>query len=337
MLRLFFNLSIISLVVLVTSCFKDDVAVTPHKPGNYVTDTVALTDNYKNQVYYNLHDSLSVSTVLKSSWDLGFECSPLGWRVILNSAGFMKSAYLEGQSFGSPADTTGAKWLFNPSDGSADSLAIGKWFTISGDDTIGTNRLIAIDRGMDELGEPLGFCQLVIDSLSNGIYYFRIATLDGKNPKSYAVSKTSWNNHALFSISNPAAKVSEPINTSWDLLFSQYTTLLFTDAGEPYPYLVTGVLLNSRFVEVAVDSVTPFADVTFEKAQKMNFTRQCDRIGYDWKEYNFTSGTYTVNSDITYVIRDTKGYLYKLRFIGFYKFLNRRLQKGYPSFEYRKL
>jgi hypothetical protein len=337
MLRLFFNLSIISLLVLVTSCFKEDEAVTPHKPGNYVTDTVALTDNYKNQVYYNLHDSLSVSSVLKSSWDLGFECSPLGWRVILNSASFMKSAYLEGQSFGSPVDTTGAKWLFNPSDGSADSLAIGKWFTISGDDTIGTNRLIAIDRGMDEFGEPLGFCQLVIDSLSNGIYYFRIAALDGKNPKSYAVSKISGNNHALFSISNPAAKVSEPNNTSWDLLFSQYTTLLFTDVGEPYPYLVTGVLLNSRFVAVAVDSVTPFADINFEKAQRMNFTTQADRIGYDWKEYNFTSGTYTVESDITYVIRDTKGFLYKFRFIGFYKFLNRRLQKGYPSFEYQKL
>ena len=146
MLRLFFNLSIISLLVLVTSCLMEDEAVKHHKPGNYVTDTVALTDNYKNQVYYNLHDSLSVSTVLKSSWDLGFECSPLGWRVILNSAGFMKSAYLEGQSFGSPADTTGAKWLCNPSDGSADSLAMCKWFTISGDDTIVTNRLIAIDR-----------------------------------------------------------------------------------------------------------------------------------------------------------------------------------------------
>jgi len=337
MLRLFFNLSILSLVMLVSSCFKEDQAVTPHKPGNYVTDTVALSDTYKYQVYYNLHDSLSLGTVLKSSWDLGFECSPSGWRVILNSASFMKSAYLEGQAFGAPADTVGAKWIFNPSDGSADSLAVGKWFTVTGNDTIGTNRLLVIDRGMDEVGEPLGFCQLVIDSLVNGNYFFRIAAMDGKNPKSYAVKKKSGYNHALFSITNPASTVSEPGNTSWDLLFSQYTTLLFTDEGEAYPYLVTGVLINSNFVEVAVDSVTPFADINFEKAQQMNFSRQTDRIGYDWKKYNFTSGTYTVESDINYVIRDTKGFLYKFRFIGFYKFLNRRLQKGYPSFEYQKL
>jgi len=325
------------LMVIVTSCFKEDQMVEPHKPGNYVTDTVAMTDTYKYQVYYNLHDSLAFNSTLKSSWDIGFESSSLGWRVILNSSSFMKSAYLVGQLFGSPADTVGAKWLFNPSDGSADSLAIGKWFTVQGNDTIGTNRLLVIDRGMDEVGEPLGFSQLVVDSLSNGTYYFRIANLDGTDPKSFSVKKHGGYNYVLFSITNPAKIVTEPLNTTWDILFSQYTTLLFTDAGDPYPYLVTGVLINKPFVDVAVDSLTPFSEIDYEFAQKMNFTNQSDRIGYEWKKYNFTSGTYTVNSDVNYIIRDTKGYLYKFRFIGFYKFLNRRLQKGYPSFEYQKL
>jgi hypothetical protein len=249
----------------------------------------------------------------------------------------MKSAYLEGQVFGAPADTTGVTWLFNPSDGSADSVAIGRWFTVSGNDTIGTNRLLMIDRGMDEYGEPLGFNQLVIDSLVNGTYYFRIAEFDGKNPKPYAVTKRYGVNHVLFSISKPTASISEPAFTSWDIVFTQYTTLLYTDVGDPYPYLVTGVLLNPKFVEVAVDSITPFEDVNFEKAQTMKFTNRTDRIGYDWKEYDFDAGTYTVNSDLIYIIRDTKGFLYKLRFIGFYKFVNKRMQKGYPSFEYQKL
>lgn len=337
MLRYSFILSIVGLAVLLTSCFKDDERVTPHKPGNYVTDTVALSETYKYQVYFNLHDSLAVSSNLKSAWDLGFESSPSGWRVILNSSSFMKAAFLAGQNFGSPVDTTGAKWIFNPSDGSGDSLAIGKWFTITGNDTIGTNRLLLVDRGMDDQGEPLGFFQFVIDSLVHGKYYFRVAGMDGSKPASYAVNKKAGVNHVLFSISNPASTVTEPLNTDWDLLFSQYTTLLFTDAGEPYPYLVTGVLLNSNFVEVAVDSVYAFADIDYEKAQKMNFTSQADKIGYNWKKYDFTSGSYTVNSDINYIIRDTKGFLYKFRFIGFYKYLNKRLQKGYPSFEYQKL
>jgi hypothetical protein len=337
MLRLFQILLLVSIPVLITSCFKDDEPVTPHTPGNYTTDTVALTDTYKYQLYYNLIDSSVMNSTLKSSWDFGFESTPRGWRVILNSSCFMKSAYLAGQDFGSQADTTGAEWLFNPSDGSADSVAIGHWYTINGSDTVGTNRLLVIDRGMDENGELRGFNQLVIDSLVNGVYYFRIAAMDGSNTKSFSIAKRSGYNHVLFSISNPSAVISEPGNTSWDLLFTQYTTLLYTDVGDPYPYLVTGVLINPLFVEVALDSTSAFESIDFAKAQSMKFTNQADKIGYDWKEYDFNAGTYTVNSDLNYIIRDTKGYLYKLRFTGFYKFLNRRFQKGYPSFEYQKL
>lgn len=337
MLRLSLSLIIVSMTVLLSSCFKEDEPITPHVPGNFITDTVPLTDSYQYQIYYNLYDSSITGSNIRSVWDLGFESSADGWRVILNTSCFMKSAYLSGQVFGAPSDTTGAVWHFNPSDGSADSLAIGKWFTVEGNDTLGTNRVLVIDRGVDTKGNPRGFRQLVIDSLSQGIYYFRIAAFDGTNQQSYSISKKSEVNHALFSISTPSAVVSEPVNSRWDLLFTQYTTLLYTDVGEPYPYLVTGVLLNPKLVVVAVDSLSAFDDITFEKAQSMGFSKQADRIGYDWKKYNFDDGSYKVDSKIIYVIRDTKGFLYKLRFKDFYKLLNNRLRKGYPSFEYQKL
>jgi hypothetical protein len=253
MLRLLLILAIVPLTVMVSSCFKEDQPVNPHAPGNYITDTVSLTDSYQYQEYYSLHDSSVVGSNIRSIWDLGFESSADGWRVILNSSCFMKSAYLSGQTFGAAVDTTGATWLFNPSDGSADSLVAGKWFTLNGSDTIGTNRLLLIDRGVDVKGNPRGFSQLIIDSLVNGTYYFRIAAMNGTNPKSYSVNKIAGVNHALFSISAPSSIITEPQNTSWDLLFSQYTTLLFTDVGEPYPYLVTGVLLNPKSTLVAID------------------------------------------------------------------------------------
>jgi len=337
MLRLTLSIAILLLTMMVSSCFKEDQPITPHTPGNFITDTVALTDSYKYQVYYNLYDSAVESSNIRTVWDLGFESSPSGWRVILNTSCFMKSAYLAGQVFGTPVDTIGATWLFNPSDGSADSVAIGQWFTVNGNDTTGTNRLLVIDRGVDVNGNPRGFSQLVIDSLVNGIYYFRLAAFNGTNPQSYSISKHSDVNHELFSISSPSTIINEPANNSWDLLFTQYTTLLFTDVGDPYPYLVTGVLLNPKLTFVAFDSISAFNDITFEMAQSMDFTNQADNIGYDWKHYDFDAGTYTVKSDLNYILRDNKGFLYKLRFIGFYKFLNNRLQKGYPSFEYQKL
>lgn len=337
MIRLLLSLLIVSTTMLLSSCFKEDELIIPHVPGNYITDTVALTDSYQYQIYYNLHDSSVAGSNLRSSWDLGFESASDGWRVILNTSCFMKSAYLSGQVFGTPSDTTGAKWLFNPSDGSSDSVAIGKWFTAQGTDTLGINRVLLIDRGVDAKGNPRGFRQLVVDSLSHGIYYFRIAAYDGSNQQSFSIAKKSDVNYVLFSISNPSVVISEPVNYSWDLLFSQYTTLLYTSAGDPYPYLVTGVLLNPYSVQIAIDSLSAYEDITFEKAQSMNFSKQADKIGYDWKIYNFDDGTYKVNSKIIYVIRDTKGFLYKLRFKDFYKLLNNRLKKGYPSFEYQKL
>lgn len=325
------------MALMVSSCFKEDEPISPHVPGKYITDTVALTDTYQNQVYYNLYDSAVAGSNIRSIWDLGFEGSAEGWRVILNTSCFMKSAYMSRQVFGTPSDTTGAIWLFNPSDGSADSLAIGKWFTVQGNDTLGTNRVLLIDRGVDVKGISRGFRQLVIDSLSQGIYYFRIAAFDGTNQQAFSIPKDRKVNHVLFSISNPSQVVSEPARSNWDLLFTQYTTLLYTDLGDPYPYLVTGVLLNPTLVIVAVDSITPFEDITFESAESMNFSKQADGIGYLWKLYDFDGGSYTVDSKINYVIRDTKGFLYKLRFKDFYKVINSRLRKGYPSFEYQKL
>lgn len=337
MIRILLSLIIVSFTVLVSSCFKEDEPITPHVPGDYITDTVALTDTYKYQVYYTLSDSAVAGSNIRSIWDLGFESSQKGWRVILNTSCFMKSAQLEGQVFGSTADTTGATWLFNPSDGSADSLAIGKWFTVDGDDTLSTNQLVIIDRGVDVKGNPRGFSQLVIDSLRNGTYYFRVAALNGTNPQSFSIKKNDDVNHVLFSIGNPSEVVSEPALTDWDLLFTQYTTLLYTNEGDPYPYLVTVVLLNPAIVVVSVDSITPFENITYETAQSMNYSKQADKIGYLWKEYDFDDGSYTVDSKIIYIIRDTKGFFYKLRFKDFYKLLNNRLQKGYPSFEYQKL
>ncbi len=337
MLRSILNILIVALSVLVSSCFKEDKLVTPHVPGNYITDTIALTGSYKYQVYYSLSDSTIQSSGARTLWDLGFENTPGGWRVILNSSCFMKAAFLSDQEFGLPTDTTGARWLFNPSDGSADSLATGQWFTIKNNDTVGTNRVLLIDRGIDEGGNPRGFNQLVIDSLVNGTYYFRLASINGTNPRSYSVSKHGNTNHLLFSITDPSSQVSEPASPAWDLLFTEYTTLLYTDLGQPYPYLLTGVLLNPAYVEVAVDSVVTFESITFDKAQSLTFSKNTDKIGYNWKRYNFSLGTYSVNSDINYIIRDTKGFLYKLRFIGFYKFNKNKLEKGFPSFEYQKL
>jgi hypothetical protein len=322
------------IALVAVSCFKEDDKVMPHQPGLTEVDTIELTSLYKYQVYYDMATGAPVASNLRNKWDLSFECTMDGWHIRLNTSCFMYATTFNSQDFGLPSDTTGATWQFDNSNGSLDSTAIGKWFSISGNDTVSNGKWYVINRGFDEEGNVRGLKQLKIDSLANDVYYFRVAGFDGTNQKAFSVRKDPSVNHVNFSFDQTTSEISEPVNNSWDLIFTQYTTLLYTDIGEPYPYLVTGVLLNPNVVEVARDSIHPFADITFDKVKGLSFSRRQDFIGYDWKFYNFTSGAYTVRSNQVFIIHDVEGYYYKFRFLGFY---NKKGEKGYPSIEYQRL
>jgi len=316
------------------SCFKKDELIAPHPRGNVQTDTIGMTQNYLNQVYFSLDSGRVVSTNSKTAFDLGFECSQAGWHVILNTSDFMKVADLGEVVFGQAYDTTGLIMRFDKSDGNPDSNAIGRWFSIRGTDTVSDRHVYAVSRGMDELGNPLGLYQVIFDSLKNGTFYFRYAPLQGGTAIPGAVTKDPGVNFRFFSLKTGSVVPVEPEKETYDLLFSQYTTLLFTDAGIPYPYLVTGVLLNRYRVEAAVDSTTDFLAITRDKALTMTYSKSLDAVGYDWKYYSFSTGSYTIRPGIHYIIRGISGFYYKLRFIGFY---NKAGLKGYPVIEYQQL
>ncbi|MEI7727074.1 MAG: HmuY family protein [Bacteroidota bacterium] len=327
-------LLIIIVAMAFQSCFKKDEMVPAHPRENLITDTIPMTENYLYQVYYSVDSGRIVSSNVKTLFDLGFECSQAGWHVILNTSNFMKVADLGEVAFGQPHDTTGMKLRFDKSDGNSDSTAIGQWFTISGSDTVSNNHVYAISRGLDELGNPLGVYQLIFDSLKNNSFYFRYAPLKGGTVSYGKVTKNAEVNYLYFSLKTGAVISVEPPRQTYDMLFTQYTTLLYTDQGVPYPYLVTGVLVNRGQVEVVADSTADFFGITHEQAVTMNYSKALDAIGYDWKFYSFASGVYTIRPKVHYIIHSVSGQYFKLRFVGFY---NKDGLKGYPMIEYQKL
>ncbi len=318
----------------VTSCFKDDVVLPSHPEGTVSTDTIPMTITYRYQVYFDLKGGLITGSNVKSESDLAFECTPGGWKILLNTSDFMYAADLGEVPFGTPKDTTGLIWKFDKSDGNPDSLAFGRWFTVNGPDTVSNNHVYVVNAGLDDLGNPLGYYQVIFDGLKNGVYRFRYASLDGSGVITDSVRKDSTVNYLYYSFLFQSEKRFEPPKEGWDLLFTQYTTLLFTDLGEAYPYLVTGVLINSNGVEVAADSTLSFDAITAADAQTMTFSTASDAIGYEWKKYDFEAGSYTVDYRKNYLIRTTQGYLFKMRFVGFY---NSAGEKGYPVIEYQEL
>jgi hypothetical protein len=317
------------------SCFKKDSEIPRHSRGNVKTDTIAMTENYKYQVYFDLASETKVSTNTKMESDLGFECSSDGWHIILNTSDFMKISDLGEVPFNQPYDTAHRIWKFDKSDGNPDSIAIGQWFTVKDQDTVSNNHVYIINCGLDVNGNSLGFFQAVFDSLKNNTYYFRYAPLKGGTVISGSVVKDPTVHYMFYSFANGGEiKHLEPPMDSYDLLFTQYTTLLFTSQGAAYPYIVTGVLSNRGKVSVAVDSLTAFTDITMETANNLKFSSALDAIGYDWKVFNFDAGVYTVRTGLNYVIKDKDGFYYKFRFIGFN---NASGTKGYPVFEYQGL
>jgi hypothetical protein len=322
------------LILALQSCFKEDVMVNPHPRGDVLTDTIPMTENYLYMNYFSLDSGKVVSTSVKTIYDLGFECSNAGWHVILNTGDFMKATDLGVVPFGQPYDTTGFTLKFDKSDGDPDSTAIGNWFTISGDDTVSNNHVYAVSRGLDEAGNPLGLYQLIIDSLKNNTYYFRYTPLSGGAGITGIVKKKADVSYIYFSLKAGAEVSIEPPKQTYDLLFAQYTTLLFTSEGIPYPYLVTGVLLNRHLVVAAVDSSADFLSINRDIALTLTYSKNLDAIGYDWKFYNFATGVYTIRPNLNYIIRSVSGFYYKLRFIAFY---NEDGLKGYPMIEYQQL
>lgn len=324
----------IALILTMTSCFEEDVRVPPHEQGNLEVGVAELTENYKYQVYFDLENNETVKNNLLSEWDLGFEAADSGWHVKLNTSKMMLAGNTMNTDFEAVNSGSGLNMTYDKSDGNLDSTAIGNWYNINNDGIPESkNYVYVIDRGTDEDFNTVGKKKIVLGLQDNNTFTIRIADLNGKNEQTAIIPKDTTKNFVCFSFDSGIVDI-EPNKKDWDLLFTKYSTLLFTDAGEPYPYLVTGVLNNPYRVEATRDSLQTFDEITLETAEYQELYTQQDIIGYYWKVYDFDNGMYAVLPERIYIIKDTKGYYYKFRFIDYY---NSTGERGYPTFEFLRL
>jgi hypothetical protein len=323
----------IFLLFALTSCFEEDEMVPPHDPGDLTTGKVELTETYKYQVFYDFETNSSIKQNLISEWDLGFETSDSGWHVILNTSKMMLAGNTGKTDFAAVKNSDGLDMNFDPSHGNLDSTAIGNWYKLFDGKPVSLEYVYVVDRGTDENGETVGEKKVSLNFQDENTFVVRFANLNGSGEKTMVIPKDTFVNFVCFSFEKGIVDI-EPKKNSWDLQFGKYSTLLYTDVGEPYPYLVTGVLLNSYKTVAALDTTLHFEEVNFDVAEKQNFVKQKDIIGYEWKEYDFDNGMYKVNPENIYILKNRIGYYYKLRFIDYY---NSTGEKGFPTFEFLRL
>jgi hypothetical protein len=308
--------------VVLFSCQKEELPVPAHEPGNVITTSVNMNSNYKYQIYYDLSSNTIVSQNLKTSWDMGFETSSSGYRIILNTSKAMFARNTNNGNFTSVTDTNGftnnKRW--DAPSGNLDSTAIGDWRA--------NNHVYVIDRGYSESGIHQGFRKIQFQSFDTKKYTIRFSDINGAGDVTMQIEKDSTYNFVFLSFDNGIVKV-EPPKSDWDLCFTQYLHIFYNPTN---PYLVTGCLLNRNNTLAIMDSSKTFSQIGYSDVGSHVLSPSINTIGYNWKLYN--GATYITLTQMNYLIKDSEGYYYKLHFIDFY---NTSGVKGNPKWEYQRL
>jgi hypothetical protein len=313
----------ITLMLSMTACEQVEIPVIVDLPEGVESVQLSMGEDYTTQLFFDLGSGAVIATNNKTAWDLGFESAADGWRVWLNSANGGAVAATGITDFGFVTNTDGWEYKYDLQNGNPDSTAFG--------DHRGTGQVYVVNRGFATDASSLGFFKIIVEEAAESAYTIRAAALDGSNEHTLIIPKDESVNLMTYSFEQQSLVSIEPPKGNWDLLFSQYT-FLFIDP--PTPYIVTGVLSNRYNVEVAIDTLNAFEDITTSIADQLTFTTDLDAIGYEWKYFDFAASEFLVDPDMNFIIRDTEGVLYKLHFIDFY---DENGTKGAPSFEWQIL
>lgn len=308
-----------------SSCLNKETPIPVTPPGNNISASVSLGEDYKLQVFYSLKNNVIVSTNDFAAWDFGFEPSATGWHVTLNSAKFMRVYKTAKSDFAAVtiADTAGTKSAFDMPSGSMDSTAIGDWR--------GGN-VYVVNKGVNESGDPLGMAKIKILSVNATKYTVQFSDIDGSNANTLDVIKDETYNLNFLSIDKGGKTLLiEPPKNQWDIVFTKYTHIYY-DLNN-MPYSVVGCLLNRTATTAAYDTLhKSFDDVKLDDVAATKFFNGINTIGFDWKTY--TGTTYTVNANKFYLIHNADGLYFKLRFVDFY---NTSGIKGTPAWQFQRL
>lgn len=310
---------ILYIILIFSACDPGEIPINP-PTSELLIETIPLEPNYQNQVFYDLSQSSISSINTKSEWDIGILLDS-NFKIILNSANFSK-VWVTDYNFNDSVDIANAQWGWDAPSGNHDSLAF---------QSIDTSKVYILDRGLNINGSSMGTYKVQFLELNTSFFRVKTSQIELFNDTILDITLDQNKLFTPFSFSSlKVVNISPEIN-NWDLLFTQYTRLFTNPQIE---YLVTGVLINDKTTQVAVDTINDFNQINYSSLSDYQFLSQRDIIGYNWKEFNFETNLYSVKDNINFVIRDFEGKYYKMRFIDFY---NSQGLKGYPKFELEEL
>ena len=158
--------------------------------------------------------------------------------------------------------------------------------------------------------------KLVIEKLATGIYTFRYANLDGSNQIVQSINKSNYpgKNFIYYSLDQDLIQDREPLSSDWDITFTKYSTDYPTQQGT-MPYSVTGVLQNNGIEVAEANNIA--SPGTYTNYNGHSFLTDINEIGYDWKYYDFASGSYLLDPNTCFFVKDYANNVYRIVFTAF--------------------
>ncbi|OYU81547.1 MAG: hypothetical protein CFE23_03510 [Flavobacterium sp. BFFFF1] len=314
-----------------------------------------------NQVFVDL-SSGATTAVQRASWDLGFYAGD-DFRVAINGAVKMAVRQLDTNDMtqvvavdntvavgegGGAGIVNGNPLYVDGPDGNIANTAIAE---VSATDA--NNRVYLVNLGfkvstvapnvgsVNAYGDARGWRKIRI--LRDGSNYkLQYANVDATTYQEVSIAKNSAFNFTFFSFDSNAIVSAEPEKAKWDLSFTPFTNL--TDFGAGFvsyafqDFVVTNRKGGTRVYPVLNSAGISYADFTLANVNAPNFdlTTSIDQraIGSGWRNGGGPTTLPSVRDDRFYILKDTAGNLYKIRFVGM---TNAAGERGNPSFEYQKL
>lgn len=316
------------LLVFIYGCERPEKPIKPYDRGGVISNTIGMGNSYQNHIFFNLDSNKIVKTINRMDWDMAFDCSAEKHIILLNNGRGVYAAATGKVAFSEVTDTVGLKFLWGQPNLHLDSLAFGQWW-------LKPSEIFILNLGLDDFSQPLGFIKCKPELQTDKSLKIWWCKLEENAPKSFIISKKSNYNFNYYSILNNKPAEIEPPKEEWDIWFTQYVKLVYSsDFKITQNYQLTGALVNHHRIKVAYDFKTPYSEISSNNLANYNFLTIRDGIGYEWKTFNFSTNSYSVDPKMNYLLKVNNGFYYKLHFLDFY---NDQGVKGYPKFEFQKI
>ena len=357
-----FTLALCMTALVFTNCSSDDDN-TPSQPISVVIEGAAVAPtvggpNQQNQVYVDLSTNTTTS-VQRDTWDLGFY-SGSDFKVVINGSLYMAAAQLTETNIDAISSTSQevqdlqpqvAVGTFDASNmayvdapnGDIATTAIAeisatasnnKVYLVNLGDTIGTDT--PATGSVDISDDSRGWKKIRV--LQNaGSYVLQYADLDAATHQEVTISKNDNYNFTFFSFDANSTVSVEPTKTEWDLNFTVFTNEISGYGSYGYSdYVVNNVKQNALayMIDTDVDTALSYENFMLSDVVNSNFATDQRNIGSSWRNGGGPGSLPSLKDNVFYVVNDTDGNLYKLKFLAL---TNNDGVRGYPEFVYSLL